>query len=65
MASGALEPSLRELCVSVVDDDAYLLVLPLDEGGNRLAPTERIVLSARSLLLALQAGIADTQPHAD
>ncbi|MBE1580404.1 hypothetical protein ACFORH_43435 [Amycolatopsis roodepoortensis] len=56
-----LDPPGQELCVSVTGDDVHLGLVDVDEAGHRTPRPERdIIVPARSLLLALQAGINDT-----
>ena len=55
------EPPTREVCLSVIGDDAHLSVFDLDERGRRHdeSSTRDVIVPARSLLRALQAGIDD------
>ena len=55
------EPPARELSLAVIGGNAHLSVTELDERGRRRdeSSTRDLIVPARSLLRALQAGIDD------
>lgn len=55
-------PSDRQLSVAVIAGNAYLSLHDTDGKGRRLPePSTNVVVPARSLLLALQAALADEE----
>jgi hypothetical protein len=53
------EPPTVELNVSVVGGNVHLARVELDDAGNRLRTDPPLVVSARTLLLALRAATDD------
>lgn len=55
------EPPSRELNLSVIGTDAHLSIVELDEHGKRQEASRDVVVPARSLLLALQSAVQDSE----
>ncbi|MGW4127258.1 hypothetical protein [Amycolatopsis japonica] len=58
------EPPAVELNVSVIGGHAHLARVDLDGNGNRVRAEAPVIVSARSLLLALRAAMDDDESAA-